>query len=302
MSGFLDNFKEGTGIKLAAQGAQVAWATGQAIHANIKYKQKMTDIENFQRQEIINPFQNLSNPYANLQVATKAAEMQAEQSDIALANTLDNLRETGAGGATALAQAALKSKQGVSASIQQQETQNQKLQAQGQLQVDIAKGKGESWRTGMQERREIQELDRMQGQADLLKAQQLYSTQAAVAGLGAMGETLGGGMLPPQIPGDTSGAGMDYDGDGVNDNFPLRPKTGNNIDFGSGNLSGLMGPTSQNPLEAVMGEDLTRDLYSNAGLSAYTIRNEAKARLGSDWSNDPAAAQAQQWINLYQPK
>jgi len=200
MSGFLDNFEEGTGIKLAAQGAQVAWATGQAIHSNIKYKEKMRDIENFQRQEIINPFQNLSNPYANLQVATKAAEMQAEQSDIALANTLDNLRETGAGGATALAQAALRSKQGVSASIQQQETQNQKLQAQGQLQVDIAKGKGESWRTGMQERREIQELDRMQGQADLLRAQQLYSTQAAVAGLGAMGETLGSGMLPPQIP------------------------------------------------------------------------------------------------------
>jgi len=203
MSGFLDNFKEGTGIKLAAQGAQVAWATGQAIHSNIKYREKMTDIENFQRQEIINPFQNLSNPYANLQVATKAAEMQAEQSDIALANTLDNLRETGAGGATALAQAALRSKQGVSASIQQQETQNQKLQAQGQLQVDIAKGKGESWRTGMQERREIQELDRMQGQADLLRAQQLYSTQAAVAGLGAMGETLGSGMLPPQIPGSS---------------------------------------------------------------------------------------------------
>tara|TARA_A200000159_G_scaffold162964_1_gene187995 strand:+ start:179 stop:1099 length:921 start_codon:yes stop_codon:yes gene_type:complete len=200
MSGFLDNFKDGTGIKLAAQGAQVAWATGQAIHSNIKYKEKMDAIENFQRQEIINPFQNLSNPYANLQVATKAAEMQAEQSDIALANTLDNLRETGAGGATALAQAALKSKQGVSANIQQQETQNQKLQAKGQLQVDIAKGKGESWRTSMQERREIQELDRMQGQADLLRAQQLYSTQAAVAGLGAMGETLGGGMLPPQIP------------------------------------------------------------------------------------------------------
>lgn len=236
MSGFLDNFKEGTGIKLAAQGAQVAWATGQAIHANIKYKEKMGAIENFQRQEIINPFQNLSNPYANLQVATKAAEMQAEQSDIALANTLDNLRETGAGGATALAQAALRSKQGVSASIQQQETQNQKLQAQGQLQVDIAKGKGESWRTGMQERREIQELDRMQGQADLLRAQQLYSTQAAVAGLGAMGETLGGGMLPPQIPEDTSSGGMDYDGDGSNDNFPLRPRE-STMNFSKGDFS-----------------------------------------------------------------
>ena len=308
MSGFLDNFKEGTGIKLAAQGAQVAWATGQAIHANIKYKQKMTDIENFQRQEIINPFQNLSNPYANLQVATKAAEMQAEQSDIALANTLDNLRETGAGGATALAQAALKSKQGVSANIQQQETQNQKLQAQGQLQVDIAKGKGESWRTGMQERREIQELDRMQGQADLLRAQQLYSTQAAVAGLGAMGETLGGGMLPPQLTetSQTTEQSTYQTNQRAAENAQQAMqdilKSGKVGQVGYAQPGGRTTLYRQNPLEAVMGEDLTRSLYSDAGLSAYNIRNEAKARLGSDWRNDPAAAQAQQWINLYQPK
>ncbi len=308
MSGFLDNFKDGTGIKLAAQGAQVAWATGQAIHSNIKYKEKMDAIENFQRQEIINPFQNLSNPYANLQVATKAAEMQAEQSDIALANTLDNLRETGAGGATALAQAALRSKQGVSASIQQQETQNQKLQAQGQLQVDIAKGKGESWRTGMQESREIQELDRMQGQADLLRAQQLYSTQAAVAGLGAMGETLGSGMLPPQIP-ETSqtteqSTSQANQRAATNAQQAMQDilRNGNAGQVGYAQPGGRTTLYRQNPLEAVMGEDLTRDLYSSAGLSAYTIRDEAKARLGSDWRNDPVAAQAQQWINLYQPK
>ena len=308
MSGFLDNFKDGTGIKLAAQGAQVAWATGQAIHSNIKYKEKMDAIENFQRQEIINPFQNLSNPYANLQVATKAAEMQAEQSDIALANTLDNLRETGAGGATALAQAALRSKQGVSASIQQQETQNQKLQAQGQLQVDIAKGKGESWRTSMQERREIQELDRMQGQADLLRAQQLYSTQAAVAGLGAMGETLGSGMLPPQIP-ETSqtteqSTSQANQRAAANAQQAMQDilRNGNAGQVGYAQPGGRTTLYRQNPIEAVMGGDLTRDLYSSAGLSAYTIRDEAKARLGSDWRNDPAAAQAQQWINLYQPK
>ena len=83
-----------------------------------------------------------SNPYANLGVATKAAEMQVEQTDAALANTLDTLRATGsgAGGATALAQAALQSKNSVSASIQQQEAQNQKLKAQGkdQLQKMVA--------------------------------------------------------------------------------------------------------------------------------------------------------------------
>jgi len=78
-----------------------------------------------------------SNPYANLGVATKAAEIQMEQTDAALANTLDTLRATGsgAGGATALAQAALQSKNSVAADIQSQEAQNQKLRAQGQAQL-----------------------------------------------------------------------------------------------------------------------------------------------------------------------
>ena len=96
------------------------------------------------RQAIIDPSTALedlsgtfSNPYANLGVATKAAEMQMEQTDAALANTLDTLRATGsgAGGATALAQAALQSKKGVAASIEQQEATNQQLRAQGQAQL-----------------------------------------------------------------------------------------------------------------------------------------------------------------------
>ena len=66
-----------------------------------------------------------------------------EESDIALANTLDTLRATGssAGGATALAQAALKSKKGVSASIEAQEAQNEKLKAQGEQQMEQIKCK-----------------------------------------------------------------------------------------------------------------------------------------------------------------
>lgn len=96
------------------------------------------------RQAIIDPSTALedlsgtfSNPYANLGVATKAAEIQMEQTDAALANTLDTLRATGsgAGGATALAQAALQSKNAVAADIQQQEAANQKLRAQGQAQL-----------------------------------------------------------------------------------------------------------------------------------------------------------------------
>ena len=108
-----------------------------------------------QRQEIINPYEGVTdlssmvqdlssmatNPFQNLGVATKSAEIQMEQSDIALANTLDALQASGAsaGGATALAQAALKSKQGVAASIEQQEANNEKLRLEGQQQLEQLK-------------------------------------------------------------------------------------------------------------------------------------------------------------------
>lgn len=92
-----------------------------------------------------NPYAKLSNQYANLGVATQAAEYQAEQADIALANTLDTMAMTGAGagGATALAQAALQSKKGIAADIQRQEAQNQKLAAQGAMEVQSKKAEGQ---------------------------------------------------------------------------------------------------------------------------------------------------------------
>ena len=120
----------------------------RAAEAAAREKQRELNRLESSRQAVINPYSGttsladmakdlsgeLSNPFANLGVATQAAEMQIEQSDIALANTLDTLRSTGAsaGGATALAQAALKSKQGVSASIEQQEAKNEQLKAQGE--------------------------------------------------------------------------------------------------------------------------------------------------------------------------
>tara|TARA_R100001369_G_scaffold33748_2_gene58826 strand:- start:1381 stop:2193 length:813 start_codon:yes stop_codon:yes gene_type:complete len=107
------------------------------------------------RADIINPYAGvtslsdmasdlsgmMSNPFESLGVATQAAEIQAEEADISLANTLDMLRSTGAsaGGATALAQAALQSKKGVSSSIEQQEAQNEVRRAQGESALMDAK-------------------------------------------------------------------------------------------------------------------------------------------------------------------
>ena len=140
----------GTGISAISAKKQRKAAEKEKLNA----QDRMAEVEG-KRQPIINPYSNVkdisgmatdlssmvSNPYANLGVATQAAEMQMEQTDIALANTLDTLRASGAsaGGATALAQAALQSKKGVAASIEQQEAQNEKLKAQGEQNLQATK-------------------------------------------------------------------------------------------------------------------------------------------------------------------
>jgi hypothetical protein len=130
------------------------------------------------RQDIPDFGQDFENPFANLQVATRAAEMQAEQQDISLASTLDTLRATGAsaGGATALARAASQSKRGVSASIQQQEARNAQLRAQGEVQAEQMRQRAQMAQFQAQETREMQQLDR---QASL---QSSASQQAAAYG------------------------------------------------------------------------------------------------------------------------
>ena len=141
-----------------AGGAIAGGAAGKAARrARSEKKRAEAELRSIKnsRQQITNPYAStedlsslatdlssqLSNPFENLGVATKAAEIQIEQADISLANTLDTIRATGAsaGGATALAQAALQSKQGVAANIEQQEAQNQKLKAQGEQNLMNAK-------------------------------------------------------------------------------------------------------------------------------------------------------------------
>jgi len=133
---------------------QAGKAARRAGREKDRLQAQLTELEN-SRQQIINPYENvtdlsgmitdtsgnLSNPFANLGVATAAAEMQAEEADISLANTLDTLAATGAsaGGATALAQAALASKKGVASSIEQQEANNAKLKAQGEQNLQSMK-------------------------------------------------------------------------------------------------------------------------------------------------------------------
>lgn len=186
------------------------------------------------RQEIVNPYagvtslaglatdlsDQISNPFANLSVATQAAEMQIEQADISLANTLDTLRATGAGagGATALANAALKSKQGVAASIESQEAQNEKLRAQGEQAMETAQvaqkarlqdiqiseggraqtaqAQGEAIKMQMTETREQDQIDYVRGQLEAARQDQAKAqadaTSATMGAIGGLGQLAAG--------------------------------------------------------------------------------------------------------------
>jgi len=143
-----------------------------------KFERKLQFLEN-NRQEIINPYEGyqdvsnltvdrsnqMSNAYANLSVATQAAEMKIEQADISLANTLDAIMATGAGagGATALAKAAAQSKKEVAASIEQQEASNERMRAEGESSL---------------ENRRIQEKQRIEG-VQMQEQQRLQVADAA---------------------------------------------------------------------------------------------------------------------------
>ncbi len=207
----------GASVALAAGGTTAVLAGSQARKQKKQeenYANQLRELES-NRQEIIDPSDavkdmssQIQNPYANLQVATQAAEMQATQADISLANTLDQLRATGAGagGATALARAAAQSKREVSASIESQEAANARLRATGEQQrqqmvlgeqarVQAAQMAGAQYAFGAQEQREMMQLDRLAAQqqnAAFLRAQYqqqmmgaISSTAGNVASLGA---------------------------------------------------------------------------------------------------------------------
>lgn len=238
----------GTAAAIAVGVGATATAVGGAVQAGQAKKQarrarnakeaaawKVEELQN-SRQEIINPFAGvtdlsamasdlsgmLSNPFDQLGVATQAAEFQAEEADIALANTLDLLASTGAsaGGATALAQAALQSKRGIAASLESQEAKNQELIARGEerlqdkqmseaqrvqnaqmteaqrmQQADVL---GKEFVYGEKERRETEQLNRKQAQITGAAQQEVAARQSQAqiigAGIGAVGNIASAGI------------------------------------------------------------------------------------------------------------
>jgi len=226
----------GAGVAAAATAIGGAVANGKRHKAMRKArsaKEKAADnlaeaIEG--RQEITNPYagvtdlssmasdlsSQITNPFNNLQVSTAAAQMQAEESDIALSNTLDTLEQTGAsaGGATALAMASLKGKKDVAASIEEQEAKNAELKAQGEqammqqkvaattryqdtlmeqgARMEAAGVEGEVFQFKAQENRTNQDINRYQAEMMGYAKQENAAAMAKAAQTAATFEAVGG--------------------------------------------------------------------------------------------------------------
>ena len=197
------------GVNTAAAIGGTAIQAGASIFTAVKANEEAKEFENKKniqngivqtlennRQEIYNPFQNLTNEAKKVGVATKAAKFQAEQADVALANTLDTMRSSGygAGGATALAQMALKSKQGISADIQKQELTNAKNIASTQMKINEQKAQGAKWAWEEQDKRDLVQLDRAQNLADKYEAQEFYNEAQMWNSIGNVASSLTSGF------------------------------------------------------------------------------------------------------------
>lgn len=253
----------------------------------IRQEQLLKNLEN-NRQEIINPFENLS-------VATKAAEMQMEGVDDSLAMALDTLQATGygSGAATALAREANKAKMKISGDIQKQEVQNQKLQAQGRM-----------MEFQVRERREMQKMNRVAGLADAAYNQSLQYQSDANAALAsglsnsaALGMSMLNSLNAPKKTGTTgddtdttggnktTGAGGTGAGGGATTGYTFGQTQGNtgltgNLGLGGSGLTGVntMFPSSSLGLPSL---GITGGPTFNQGIDDYN--NGVPPAAGMTW-------------------
>lgn len=193
---------QGFGAKRRAAAARDRYRKAERAFNNLKaQRQGLNDLGALAKDRS----GDITNPFANIGVATQAAEFQAEEADVALANTLDTLRSTGAGagGATALAQAALRSKRDIGASIEKQEVQSQMLRAQGQQKAEVARAqigaqadalkmRGTSFTQQMREARQFRDEDRSAALLDQARAKMEGAQQASRAGFASALGSLGG--------------------------------------------------------------------------------------------------------------
>lgn len=182
---------------------QLAAAEIRKIEANRQQVIDKSDDIRAMKDQIFNPYQNNA-------VAMQGVNLKMQQTDEALANTLNAINQSGggAGAATALARQAAASKAQVAASIENQELKNQQLYLQGEQQkvsqqqaLEQAAIQEEIGAYGRQESRDIMSLNRQAGLQQVAGQQAMDLTQSGQAALssGVAGFASGMGDLATGI-------------------------------------------------------------------------------------------------------
>jgi len=140
---------------------------------------------------LTNPYAGLENTAEDLTVNQQASQFQAQQTDAALAQAMQAAVVSGgaAGGAQAIAQAALQSKQGISADIARQEAANERLRAQQAARLQAMEAQG-AMQT--QENRYTQQQQLLNLAAARQEAATAARAQATSALVGGIGSVVGG--------------------------------------------------------------------------------------------------------------
>ena len=158
------------------------------------FNQSNEDFRNFQFQ---NNYLGLENTAEDLTVNQQAFNAQAQQTDAALAQGLDAIVQTGGGGgsAQAIANAALQSKQGVSASIAQQEQANQQARvAQASRNQQLERQGAERLQQNQYDQRgTLLSLD--SERLGAAKAARAKATEDLIGGIVGAGSIVAGGLI-----------------------------------------------------------------------------------------------------------
>jgi len=149
--------------------------------------------QSFMDFQFTNPYAGLENVAEDLTINQDAAQFQAQQTDAALAQSMQAAIASGGapGGAQAIAQAALQSKRGVAADIARQEQANQMAQVNQAGKLQQLSAQGEEDLQSQQYIRQGELLNMASGRkvaADQARAQ---ATQMLVGGIGGVAGGIG---------------------------------------------------------------------------------------------------------------
>lgn len=161
--------------------------------AQAEFNQQKQALQDFQ---FTNQFSGLENVAEDLTINQQAAQFQAQQTDQALASSLQTAAMVGGapGGAQAIAQAALQAKQGASADIARQEQRNEAMRVQQEAQNQFRAAQSADDIQLRTYDKSQQMLNLAAGRKSAADQARKDATAALVGGIGSLAGGIGAGM------------------------------------------------------------------------------------------------------------